>query len=272
MADSQTTNLALTKPQVGVSTTWATKTNENWDTLDALFPGGVLGVENGGTGVGAAPWVIEGLTVENPTGVTRAKFQAGSGQNDQLVKFFNNSGSLISAIEADATISTYDSSESRQIVLGETQGMGSGVRLYWKSATSYDSGSSDIGISRNAAGILEINNGTPGAFRDIRYRRSRHTVVAVSYSATPVFDASAGSSFTITLTGNVTSSTLNNIVAGQTVTFKIVQDGTGGRSFVWPTNVLGGMTIDDAAAAINCQQFHCFDGTNLEAISLGSQR
>ena len=101
---------------------------------------------------------------------------------------------------------------------------------------------------------------------------SKDTVYVVSYSSTPFFDLTLGLTQQITLTGNVTSSTATNVAAGQTVTFKIVQDGTGGRSFVWPTNVLGGMTIDDTAAAINCQQFHCFDGTNLESISVGSQR
>lgn len=96
-------------------------------------------------------------------------------------------------------------------------------------------------------------------------------VNTVSYSATPTFDASLGGTQQITLTGNVSSSTLSNVIAGQTITFKIKQDGTGGRSFVWPTNVLGGMTIDSsmAAAETATQQFHCFDGTNLEPISVG---
>jgi hypothetical protein len=92
------------------------------------------------------------------------------------------------------------------------------------------------------------------------------TLTTVSFSATPTFDASTASTFKLTLTGNVTSSTLSNAVAGEPISFEICQDGVGSRTFVPPTNVLNMGTIVSAAGTCSTQEFW-FDGSN--AISSG---
>lgn len=87
----------------------------------------------------------------------------------------------------------------------------------------------------------------------------------VSFSATPVFDLSLGNTQTITLTGNVTSSTFSNAIAsrGQRTIFIITQDGTGGRSFIWPTSAKGITPIINTAASSVSIVEALSDGTNL---------
>jgi hypothetical protein len=90
--------------------------------------------------------------------------------------------------------------------------------------------------------------------------------VSVSFSATPTFScasATAGNAthFTVgSLTGNITSSTVSTCTAGQVIGFHFVQDATGGRTVVMPTNwdVLT-LTPD---ASITTDVEYWYDGTN----------
>lgn len=96
------------------------------------------------------------------------------------------------------------------------------------------------------------------------------TYVTTTYSATPTFTATsnAQTTFIITLTGNVTSSTFAGGIKGQNVVFNICQDATGSRTFVFPTVAKGAFTIGATASKCSLQPF-VWDGTNLYATSVG---
>ena len=82
----------------------------------------------------------------------------------------------------------------------------------------------------------------------------------VAFAATVVFDGTTYNSFELTLTGNVTSSSYNGSVPGL-ITFKWIQDATGGRTFAYPANIKNGEPPDTTPNAISTQTFY-FDGTN----------
>lgn len=80
-------------------------------------------------------------------------------------------------------------------------------------------------------------------------------LMTVAYSPTPTFDASLANGFDITLNGNVTSSTLINAQIGQILTFIITQNGVGGLTFAYPSNVGGAFPIYTGPGGISIQQF-----------------
>jgi hypothetical protein len=95
------------------------------------------------------------------------------------------------------------------------------------------------------------------------------TFKAVTFSATPAFAFGSGeTTFEMTLTGNVTSSTVSGASAGQNSTFILCQDATGSRTFVWPSSFHGAMTIGTTASKCNVQTF-AYDGTTYYATSAG---
>ena len=83
----------------------------------------------------------------------------------------------------------------------------------------------------------------------------------VLFSATPTFNAAAGASFKLTLTGNVTSSTFSGGVAGNLYTFEIIQQAGTSYTFVWPSNFKNPDTISSTLGSISVQSF-MYDGFN----------
>lgn len=94
------------------------------------------------------------------------------------------------------------------------------------------------------------------------------TTVVPYASVVSFTDAAQNMLFELTLTGNATSNPMSavGVVPPGYVTFEITQDGSGGHTFAWPSNVIGGCAIDPAANSTT-QQMFVWNGS--EAIAVG---
>jgi hypothetical protein len=165
-------------------------------------------------------------------------------------------------VGAAGTITQGGSSLARRIVGAGTVSNSFGYRVLAPTGAGTITNNRSF-IGDPGAGIAEIADGIKTAKFVIS------GVNIVTFSATPTFDASLGNTQKITLTGNVTSSTLSNATDGQQIDFLICQDGTGSRTFVWPTDVLGGMTIGSTLSKCSAQSFR-YDGTLTNAYALSA--
>jgi len=90
----------------------------------------------------------------------------------------------------------------------------------------------------------------------------------VTYSTTPIFIVSAQSQlFELLLTGNASAQPLSfvGITPPSVIFFQITQDASGGHTFSWPANSVGGCTIGSAANQTTTQEF-LYDGVNATAV------
>ena len=94
--------------------------------------------------------------------------------------------------------------------------------------------------------------------------------IDVAFSATPTFDLSTGDVFIMTLTGNITSMTMQNPQIGAKYLFVFKQDGSGLHSVAWPASFKGCIAIPITAMANTAAiQEVFYDGTNYWATALG---
>jgi hypothetical protein len=138
------------------------------------------------------------------TGQTIINVRAGAGQANPLTCYKNASDVIFNCFEADGSLGVYGtSSGAREInILGNT-GSGdaqiqfaSDAYILFRSGATLASGLVDTGFYRNAAGVIEVNSGTAGTYRDLKLRNLQATT-----RAEPTCDSSSKGTYNYTAGG-----------------------------------------------------------------------
>lgn len=119
-----------------------------------------------------------------------------------------------------------------------------------------------------SAGGSNCSSGSTIAFVNGIGGGSTTLTTVVPFSPTPAFQVAAQNQlFELTLTGNASAQPLTfvGITPPSYVIFQITQDGSGGHTFSFPANTIGGCTVDPVANSVTTLML-VYNGVNATAI------
>lgn len=105
------------------------------------------------------------------SGLNQITHQALVGQGSTaLHRWLNSSGVLTSQIDASGGFNSFSSGVQKLASFLNIYQLSSDSYIQWKSNANLGIGTVDLALYRNAAGVLEINNGANGTYRDLVLR------------------------------------------------------------------------------------------------------